>query len=160
MITLICKICNKEFKVIQARIKTAKYCSRKCLGISKIGKQTWKFRKRSYKGELNPAWKGNGVGYQALHTWIHRNFGKANRCENDISHESSRFEWANISGRYLRDISDWKQLCKSCHSKHDNISKKMSMIRKDQETLKFLTKFYLGKRTEPTYIHDKRYSYL
>lgn len=29
------------------------------------------------------------------------------------------FQWANISGEYLRIVSDWKQLCVKCHKKFD-----------------------------------------
>jgi hypothetical protein len=29
------------------------------------------------------------------------------------------FQWANISKKYLRDFSDWMQLCASCHAKYD-----------------------------------------
>jgi hypothetical protein len=29
------------------------------------------------------------------------------------------FDWANISGEYLRDFSDWQQLCKLCHKAFD-----------------------------------------
>lgn len=30
---------------------------------------------------------------------------------------------ANVSGKYLRDISDWKVLCPACHSEFDGHSK-------------------------------------
>jgi len=48
--------------------------------------------------------------------WIHKHYGKANHCENpNCKHKSKIFEWANISGKYLREVSDYKQLCRSCH---------------------------------------------
>jgi hypothetical protein len=46
---------------------------------------------------------------------VGKHFGKAERCEIDPSH-TGRFEWSNISGKYLRQRSDWRQLCASCHS--------------------------------------------
>jgi len=29
------------------------------------------------------------------------------------------FQWANISGHYLRIVEDWKRLCKKCHVRFD-----------------------------------------
>lgn len=58
---------------------------------------------------------GNG----AVHYWVAKNYGKANRCENDSTHAGKRYEWANISREYRREQSDWKQLCPSCHRKMD-----------------------------------------
>lgn len=72
-------------------------------------------------GTKNNKWRGNKVGYGALHDWIRRNYGKPNKCENsECSYRNpKRYEWANISGKYKRDISDWKPLCSSCHRKFD-----------------------------------------
>lgn len=58
--------------------------------------------------------------YQEIHYWIRKNYGKATICEKDNSHKSSRYEWANISGEYRRDISDYMQLCPACHKKMDS----------------------------------------
>lgn len=72
-------------------------------------------------GKKNHKWKGNKVGYIALHDWIKRYYGKASKCESeDCAYKNPRlYHWANISGKYKRDISDWKQLCPSCHKKMD-----------------------------------------
>ena len=64
-------------------------------------------------------WKGEDASYAAKHMWIHKHYGKASYCENDSSHRSSRFEWANISGTYQRERSDYKQLCRKCHIEMD-----------------------------------------
>lgn len=56
--------------------------------------------------------------YQAVHRWVYRNYGKANHCESCDKPEAN-YQWANISGKYLRDIADWKQLCISCHKLMD-----------------------------------------
>lgn len=83
-----------------------------------------------FLGRNNPRWKGDTVGYRALHTWVNTHYGKANRCTNpDCKGISRVFEWANISGEYKRDISDWKMLCKSCHGIFDRglrLCKKLS----------------------------------
>lgn len=71
-------------------------------------------------GKNNKKWRGNKVGYGALHDWIKNHYGKASKCENNSClHISETYDWANISGKYKREISDWKQLCRSCHKKID-----------------------------------------
>ena len=67
-------------------------------------------------GNKNKFWKGDNVGYRALHTWVQTKLGKATMCENDPTHISTRYHWANISQEYKRDLSDWRQLCPSCNS--------------------------------------------
>ncbi len=64
-------------------------------------------------GEKNHNWKGNKAGYQALHIWIRNTLGKATKCSN--GHIARQYVWANISGEYKREISDWHELCKACN---------------------------------------------
>ena len=45
--------------------------------------------------------------------------GKADYCSNNKNHKAKRYDWANISGKYKRDFSDYKPLCRSCHEKMD-----------------------------------------
>lgn len=96
-----------------------------------IRSEEFKNRVRLVKGDIHPNWKGDGVGYGALHIWIVRNFGKATKCENtDCKYprlnrrgkmmlEPKRYEWANKTGHYLRDRNDWMMLCPSCHRLND-----------------------------------------
>lgn len=70
-------------------------------------------------GQNNSRWKGDNAGYSAKHKWVTRHYGKAKTCENCGNTEASKYEWANLSKLYLRDIEDWMQLCKSCHVKLD-----------------------------------------
>jgi len=80
----------------------------------------------------HPFWKGNDVGYYALHAWVVRKWGKADCCENDASHIGRRYEWSNISGKYKRERSNWEKLCQSCHRKADNWSEKMWKTRRER----------------------------
>jgi len=73
--------------------------------------------------ENNPAWKGNEVGYRALHIWVEQRLGKATHCDLDNSHFSSRYHWASVSREYRRDINDWIQLCPKCHFLYDRKEK-------------------------------------
>jgi len=100
-------------------------------GFKKVGGAWNKGKKGFLAGEKHYKWKGGEVGYHALHSWIIREFGKATKCENkDCVYPrknnanswvrgARRYEWANISGEYKRDMKDFIQLCPSCHRKYD-----------------------------------------
>jgi hypothetical protein len=71
------------------------------------------------KYEAHSQWKGDQVGYGALHAWVRKMLGKPTECENLMckhSKKNKRFVWANISGEYERNISDWHSLCYSCNT--------------------------------------------
>ena len=57
--------------------------------------------------------------YISAHMWMYRHFGPANVCELDPLHTAKRYEWANLSGKYIRERSDWKSLCSPCHGQLD-----------------------------------------
>lgn len=63
-LTKTCLICKKQFKVIPSRIE-AKYCSKKCMGESLIGKhlpfERCKNISESLKGNKSSSWKGGEV---------------------------------------------------------------------------------------------------
>ncbi len=69
------------------------------------------------KGEGNKKWKGDKVGYDALHRWVYRQLGKPKFCSKNKTHISKRYVWANISGEYERDLNDFHSLCNSCNLK-------------------------------------------
>lgn len=64
-------------------------------------------------GSKNPMWKGDEVGYVAMHDWVNRHKPKPDLCE-CCDKEKPR-DLANISGEYMRDLSDWEWLCRRCH---------------------------------------------
>ncbi|MFH2030829.1 MAG: hypothetical protein ABIJ40_09490 [Bacteroidota bacterium] len=156
-ITLECKKCGKKHEVKKSYAERGygKFCSnscyflsdevkkggRSCLGIprsketrqkislSKIGKPIGSLGKecRTKQGENHYAWKGDAVGYFALHAWIRRKWGKACRCEqcglDKVPEGFSRFfQWANIDHLYKRNKDDWKQLCIKCHKAFDGLA--------------------------------------
>lgn len=41
------------------------------------------------------------------------------KCEHCDTKTSVRYEWANISHQYKRDLDDWMELCKKCHMAYD-----------------------------------------
>lgn len=64
-------------------------------------------------------WKGDGVGYQALHTWVRKHLGTPKQCSHCQATHKKKYEWANISRQYKRELTDWVRLCTSCHRKYD-----------------------------------------
>lgn len=103
--------------------KIAESCKRvgsgKWMRGKKASLETRKKQSLAVTGDKSPQWKGNDVGYFALHSWIRRQLGNPSLCEDCRSTSEKRYEWANISGKYLRDIDDWKRLCKQCHARFD-----------------------------------------
>lgn len=57
--------------------------------------------------------------YGTIHAWVRRKYGKPSLCEHCGTCEAKKFEWANISGRYLLDREDWARLCVTCHRRYD-----------------------------------------
>jgi hypothetical protein len=119
----LCDVCGKEItNRFKSQIKQ-RTCSHSC-----------QFKGNSYRKGIRPAnafkigdtlgdkninWKGDSVGYYATHDWIARHYGRPQKCENCGTTNAKRFEWANISGEYKRDIKDWKRLCRRCHFEFD-----------------------------------------
>jgi len=104
--------------------KRCPFCNKPITNYSTTCKKHSTGRNVFKKGEGHPLWKGNEVGYYALHSWIERQLGKPQECANCGSTEPRKYEWANKSGQYLREISDWLRLCTPCHRKYDNSRKR------------------------------------
>ena len=66
--------------------------------------------------------------YDAVHQYMHRTFIKSGICDN--CKLKKKTQWSNISGKYLRQRSDWKELCASCHYKTDLIIHQASRARR------------------------------
>lgn len=77
--------------------------------------ETIEKRISQFTGVNHWCWKGDKASYRSLHKWVERSLGKANHCENNSNHISSRYHWANISGEYKRILDDWKQKCPKCN---------------------------------------------
>ena len=77
------------------------------------------------RGELNANWKGDDVGYTALHDWLSLRLGQPRKCEHCKTETAKKYEWANLSGEYKRDLKDWVRLCVACHRLNDGHGFKM-----------------------------------
>jgi hypothetical protein len=143
MIIKNCGTCKKPVKVYPSELQREHFCSKKCAGIahskrmkgrksSLKGIKTGRIPKMAYVkndprivGENNPRWAGDDAGYMGKHHWIKKVLGKANKCEFCHTKETYQYEWANKSGEYKKEISDWMQLCTKCHRKYDRNIEKM-----------------------------------
>lgn len=133
-----CIVCGNEFYFRNApsdrQKEGGKYCNKACQNknMSKVLKE------KGIKpmvhgisfGTLNPAWRGDKVSYDGLHRYIKRHLGTPRECEHCGTTTAKRYEWANKSGLYLRDFTDWIRLCTSCHRKYDNSSQKAWQTRR------------------------------
>ena len=68
-------------------------------------------------------WKGDKVGYIALHSWVKWHLKKGQRCSR--CGEKKKLDLANISQKYKRDLSDWEWLCRRCHMMKDGRLKRL-----------------------------------
>lgn len=120
-----CLCCGKQFYNYQNKY----FCSMACAGKYKQGKKfskghcesLSKAREGICEFDKNPQWKGDEVGYGALHTWVYRVLGAPMVCEHCGSKKlnNKQIQWANKSGEYKRIKSDWLRLCNKCHKKYD-----------------------------------------
>lgn len=116
-----CLICGTRFKIHASVLRKAnggKYCSAKCQHLSL----------KRLTGKKANAWKGEKVGYRGLHKWVEKVMGRPAKCDacslKGVPDGRKRyFEWANKSGRYLREVDDWLRLCKSCYINYDKTLK-------------------------------------
>lgn len=107
-----CLKCEKEFTATNTQLKLGwgKYCSRNCSN---------KHNRR--RGEQLYNWKGDSVGYYALHDWLILHYGKAKKCE--MCGGTSRVQWAKLRNKlYERRRENFWNLCHKCHMEYDGTS--------------------------------------
>jgi hypothetical protein len=140
-----CKTCLKTFsKGYNVSNKNWEersiYCSKSCINKGRVsfrkgkplGYEVWNKGKKglqaawnkgiaheSILNEKNHLWKGDKASLIAKHTWVVRRLGKPQHCEHCKTKEKRMYHWANISGKYKRDLTDWKRLCVPCHKRYD-----------------------------------------
>lgn len=123
----ICVECNKEYLHKAPPSRPRVVCSPKCQ-LDYVRKM----RKPKPCGSEHPNWIGDKVGYYGVHDWIAKEKGRPMKCSKCgfESDNPKRIHWANISGKYLRDVSDWVRLCVRCHFKMDRIQERGWITRK------------------------------
>lgn len=108
---------SKKFKVNEVTVY--KYLRQNNVEIDKYS---------SMRGKNNPMWKGDEVGYGALHDYVKSKLVKPSRCENCLKNKP--LDLANISQLYKRDLTDWVWLCRSCHMQQDGRLKRLHFCEK------------------------------
>jgi hypothetical protein len=87
--------------------------------------------KKGYaKKSRHGLWKDDEASYSAVHTWLIKNYGKADLCEEKTCKgKSKNFEWALIHGKeYTHNRKNFRKLCKSCHRKYDFTNETRELI--------------------------------
>ena len=66
-------------------------------------------------GPNNHLWRGDSVGYYGIHSWLRKEFGKANNCENPGCLKISKiFQWAKLKDKsYSRKRENFWMLCQT-----------------------------------------------
>lgn len=68
-------------------------------------------------GAKHHLWIGDDIGYRGLHKWVQRHKGPACNQKCDCGKQAAH--WANVSGKYLRELDDYEAMCVSCHHRYD-----------------------------------------
>lgn len=76
------------------------------------------FKKGQGVGIENTKWKGDKVGYFALHTYMKRNFKWDSKCT--VCGDDKHLVLSNKDFLYTRDPSTWWILCHKCHMEYDS----------------------------------------
>lgn len=139
MIKVTCNKCGEIMYRSPSKVEKRNYCSLSCYSFvrnkeiiekgkkyqfytgNKRPKKWTESQTKKVSGEKNYAWKGGNVGYVGLHQWVRRNLGKPTRCSKcgKQSKKPRIIQWANIDGKYRRDLNDFIPLCCSCHKLYD-----------------------------------------
>jgi hypothetical protein len=111
-----------DIKTVDAYdLENEKLCECGCQQPTKFNRQTARYNPFIYRhhsrGKNNPRWKGDNVGYGALHDWVRKYLSKPDLCPK--CNVVAPYNVANLSGKYLRDLSDWEWLCVPCHMVQD-----------------------------------------
>lgn len=125
-----CLQCNKSFYVPGWALRKGrgKYCTMKCYQIAEKGRAAV-----NLKGlELGHGWNKNKkavkiigfkrdevMNYEGIHLWVTKKLGKPRVCDHCGTKMASKYEWANRSQLYKKEISDWMRLCTLCHRQYD-----------------------------------------
>lgn len=80
-------------------------------------------RPSPHRGPTSVFWKEDAT-YSSIHRWLQKNVTKTGCCSDcgDYKGTNGRgtgTDWANISGEYNRDPSDYRELCRKCHIRFD-----------------------------------------
>lgn len=117
-----CLECSMEFETKQYLLASGrgKFCGKVCRSLNNYRLNTEFSESKRPAGKNHHNWKGDDVSYVGLHMWVARHLGKPKLCSScGTTDENLRYDWANISHEYQRDLCDWIRLCRKCHADFD-----------------------------------------
>lgn len=106
--------CGKKSNVTTQKLRSGNTKSCGCLKREKMAFNV---------GSNNGLWTGDRVGLDGLHTWVKRRLTKPTFCEE--CKKVPPYDLANRTGKYLRELSDWRFLCRRCHMLSDGRMKNL-----------------------------------
>jgi len=71
---------------------------------------------------LNSFKNNNKKKYYSIHRWVRKNKGKPKGCvliRRNLGECSNYFDWANLDGKYRRNLNDYIPMCRRHHFIHD-----------------------------------------
>jgi len=101
---------------------------------TKHSEETKRKQKEAHLGDKAYNWKGmETLSYRLIHTRIAQRYGKADRCENkNCPQISVWYEWALKKGKTHGPFrSNYKMLCRKCHSVYDRQLEKAWITRRN-----------------------------
>lgn len=155
-------ICTRCSKVFERRKRTSDkktlsgnvFCSTSC--SNKFNKNHPPIGKKrpDMAEEKHFAWKGDSVGRTALHDWVKARLGRPKKCEHCGTAMAKKYEWANKSHKYKRELSDWVRFCTRCHREYDGHQEKMWTTRHengegknvDEKIREYKRQWYIKKK--------------
>jgi len=93
-----------------------KYKKNKCIDCGKTICNV-STRCKGCAGKIRVGNFSENVSYKTLHQWVRRNFPVPKICPSCGTEK--KVDACNISGKYKRELSDWKYQCRKCHMKED-----------------------------------------
>jgi hypothetical protein len=119
-----CAFCHKVFHPFYSTdgVKTGIFCSSLCSKKYPFSEERKSRLSISRTGAKNPMWKGDKASYYCYHEWARNHKVKSEYCElcGCKRAVNRNLDLANLSGMYLRDVNDYKWLCRRCHMIFDN----------------------------------------
>jgi hypothetical protein len=118
-------IFNKKYKHNES--------TKRKIALSHIGKT---------RDDKNGRWRGNEVGYNALHTYIKRRLPKTKLCQICLKVPPQALA---CIGEYNRDLKNWAWYCHSCHLSFDYKNGRKSVCH-SEETKRKMGEEHLGNK--------------
>lgn len=70
-------------------------------------------------GVLNPNWLGSKATSKSIHYWLIKNYPKSGICEECKKPGKTDYSFNHSLGTYTRERSDYRELCRQCHTLRD-----------------------------------------